>query len=593
MITVSNEFKNAIKGTERRIKGYVEILYDVENVTVTPTSSIASTYTPLSDIASGGRVKQNYGTLDYLPLDGSYLTMDTATNNDGGFISNSTVEYIPTKTVTLSFSSTTLNGVTIYYKNNFPQLTNFTFSDSTTATIQTTGEEEYIQKIIFDEAKTLTSIQLEFDNWKYQDRKIKIEKIDLGLSEVYKDQDLVEFTIDEEVNKLVEEVPINETNVILNNISELFNPLNPQGIVKYLTEGSIIIPYIGVLTENLGVEYVKMGEFYFDSYTNNNDKTTTLVGKSIIKQVESATITDGLIATNQIYFLDRPTDTYNNTFKGLIENSGFPIDVQLSDKIMSYLIYIDNANMSDFIKLWCLYQNAIFLSGRNSNLIVKNIDFDTVDNLTKSELTNDVQYKYIDRINTLKRIRVKKENNDTAGSSSTYEMFKNYQLPLKESPQTFIVDKPSAHLLSNFTNTFSNGTGQILWDNQNFVIMSVTGNVGDTATLTSSWTSNYSSRSSSTVTSEEGTFTNKKTEEKENIIEIQDQIGFGNYANNYKNILDYTPSYEMSFEYNGDPSLEAGDYISVETPYGYKTLFIQKNTFKFNGGLSGSIEGVE
>ena len=57
--------------------------------------------------------------------------------------------------------------------------------------------------------------------------------------------------------------------------------------------------------------------------------------------------------------------------------------------------------------------------------------------------------------------------------------------------------------------------------------------------------------------------------------------------------LEYTPSYEISFEYNGDPSLEAGDYIEVETPYGYKPVFIQKNRFTFNGGLSGSIEGVE
>ena len=49
----------------------------------------------------------------------------------------------------------------------------------------------------------------------------------------------------------------------------------------------------------------------------------------------------------------------------------------------------------------------------------------------------------------------------------------------------------------------------------------------------------------------------------------------------------------MSFDYNGDPSIESGDYINVETPYGYKPLFIQKNYFKFDGGLEGRIEGVE
>ena len=37
MIQVSNEFKKAIKEPERKIKGYVEVLYDLPNVTVTPS----------------------------------------------------------------------------------------------------------------------------------------------------------------------------------------------------------------------------------------------------------------------------------------------------------------------------------------------------------------------------------------------------------------------------------------------------------------------------------------------------------------------------------------------------------------------------
>lgn len=590
MIAVSNEFKKAIKSTERRIKGYVEVSYDVENIEVTPVADYSSAYTDVNEIVNGVKIENNYATLDYLPLDGTRLSVLDGINTNAGYISDDLFEDIESPVIDLNFESSTIKGITIYFKDNYPTDMTLEFSDLSRITVNPDNE---IVQVIFDEPKTIESATITINEMEYSDRKIKIQEIDLGISYVYKDQDLIEISIDEEVNKLVEEVPINETNVIINNINELFNPLNPKGIVKYLTEGSKIIPYIGVLTENLGVEYVKMGEFYFDNYTNNNDKTTTLNGKSILKQVESATITNGLIATDKSYFIDRETDPYNRTFKGIIENSGFPIDIQLDNKVMSYIIYIDNVEMPDFIKLWCLLQNAIFLSNRNSSLIAKNINFETVDELSKSELINDVQYKYIDRINTLKKIRVKKENNDTAGSSSTYKMFENYQLPLKESPQIFVIDKPSAHLLSNFTNTFSNGSGEILWDNQNFVIIRVTGTVGNTVTLNSSWTSNYSSRSSSTVTSEEGVFTTRKEGEKENIIEIKDQIGFGNTANNYKNILDYTPSYEMSFEYNGDPSLEAGDYINVETPYGYKKIFIQKSTFKFNGGLSGSIEGVE
>lgn len=599
MIAVSNEFKQAIKSDERRIKGYVEVIYDVETPTITTSSNMTSSYTELSDIKQGGRVKQNYGTIDYLPLDGSYLTMDVSGNTNSGFISDELSGANTGRTITLSFASTTLDGITIYYKNNLPEGTYLTFSDGTTGYIEApedTGNEIYMQQYIFSSSKTLTSITIEYNYWRYETRKVKIPRIDLGLSAVYKDQDLIEFTVDEEVNKLVEEVPTNETNVTINNMYDLFNPLNPQGVVKYLTEGSKIIPYIGVLTETQGVEYVKMGEFYFDSYTNNSDKTTTLVGKNIIKQIEGSNIVNGLISTQtNNYFLDRPSDTYNNTFKGLIENSGFPITIQISSIIPSYIIHLESTSMPDFIKLWCLLQNCLFLSNRNNNLIVKNINTNNVENLSKNELLNDVQYKYIDRINTLKKIKVRKESNDTYGgeSQTTYKMFDNYQMQLIESPQIFVIEKPNSHFMSNFVNTFSNGTGQILWDNQNFVIVRITGTIGNTATLTSSWTSYYSSRSSTAITLDEGTFTTKRANEKENMIEIKDQIGFGSRADNYKNLLNYAPSYEISFEYNGDPSLEAGDYIEVETPYGYKSIFIQKNIFKFNGGLSGSIEGVE
>lgn len=599
MIAVSNEFKKTIKSDERRIKGYVEVLYDVEDVNVSVTSNMTSSYTELSDITQGGRVKQNYGTLDYLPLDGSCLTMDTSNNEDSGFISNDLSGAETGRTFTLNFSSTTLNGITIYYKNNLPDGTYLTFSDGTTGYIEApedTGNEIYMQQYIFDTPKTLTSITIEYNLWRYETRKVKIPRIDLGVSAVYKDQDLIEFTVDEEVNKLVEEVPTNETNVTLNNIYDLFNPLNPQGVVKYLSDGSKIIPHIGVLTETQGVEFVKMGEFFFDSYTNNSDKTTTLVGKNIIKQLEAKEITNGLIQTqHNNYFLDRVVDEYNNTFKGLIENSGQPIIIQLSSIIPTYIIHIKDVNMVELIKQWCLLQNALFLGNRNNDLTIKNINFNTVDTLTKNELLEDVSFKYIDKINTMRIKKERKENNDTYGGEyqTTYKMFDNYQLPLTESPQIFIIEKPNSHFMTNFVNTFSNGTGEILWDNQNFVIIRVTGTIGNTATLTSSWTSYYSSRGSNITTIDEGTFSTKTSGEKEVVVEISDQIGFGTRTTNFKNILNYAPSYEISFEYNGDPSLEAGDYINVETPYGYKPVFIQKNTFKFNGGLSGSIEGVE
>ena len=65
MITVSNEFKNAIKSPERRIKGYVEVLYDYYLINGTLTTNINSNYCETSNIMNGVRVPANYGSLDY------------------------------------------------------------------------------------------------------------------------------------------------------------------------------------------------------------------------------------------------------------------------------------------------------------------------------------------------------------------------------------------------------------------------------------------------------------------------------------------------------------------------------------------------
>ena len=581
MIAVSNEFKKAIKEPERRIKGYVEVLYDVEDVNVSVTSNMTSSYTELSDITQGGRVKQNYGTLDYLPLDGSYLTMDTSNNENSGFISDDLSGTETGRTITLNFSSTTLNGITIYYKNNLPEGTYLTFSDGTTGYIEApedTGNEIYMQQYIFDTPKTLTSITIEYNLWRYETRKVKIPRIDLGVSAVYKDQDLIEFTVDEEVNKLVEEVPTNETNVTLNNIYDLFNPLNPQGVVKYLTDGSKIIPHIGVLTETQGVEFVKMGEFYFDSYTNNSDKTTTLVGKNIIKKLES----EPLKNENNTDFLTTIFERIE--FEGLMSNYNYNY-IYNENWINAATVLWKENNLLKFLKDLSFWQMNLFYGDRNSNLMFRKLDSTTKDTLTKNELLNDVEYKTIDKLNTLNIVK----NTYTASSSSTTTKLIEEKVTLSKSPETFLITNSSPDMIAS-TVSQSGGTGVTKISSgiySNFV--TVTGTIGSNVTLT------FNGKSGANVS--------KKTFSKQlpnttisNVLEFDSDIYYmvsDNTVTSKLPILENAPSYEINFEYNGDPSLEAGDYIEVETPYGNKPVFIQKNRFTFNGGLSGSIEGVE
>lgn len=570
MIQVSNEFKKAIKKQERQIKGYVEILYDLSNITVTPTTNITSTYTPLAEICNGIRVENLYGSLDYLPLDGSYLTMGT-TNTNIGFISNELFENLTNPNITMSFTSTSIKGITMYFRENIPTNLTLTYSDSTSDTI--TNNDKDIVQVIFDEEKTISSVNIAINDMTYSDRKIYLMEIDLGITQVYKNQDLIEFTIDEEVNKLVEEVPVNETNVILNNMSDLFNPLNPQGIVPYLNENTLIKPYIGVLTDTLGVEYVKMGEFYFDSYTNNSDSTTTLVGKNIIKQIQS----EILKADNEYHLFK--SSMSKTDFQTFMQNYRYTFN-SLDYSTLMAIFNINKKYLIDFLQEISFFNTTLFYADRNSNLNLKSINVTTQDNLTKTELIDDVNFKKIDKINTLVYTSPAQHSMNSTGSRIVYDR----TITLETSPQYLLCESNSANMMDSIVHADGSDSVSVISQGYYFTFIKLTGTVGSTI--------NIKMASPYDIVETIGIQTKsiKQANEKEVVLNFESKM-----KKNINNIntLSYTPSYEINFEYNGDPSLEAGDYINVETPYGYKSLFIQKNRFKFDGGLEGSIEGVE
>lgn len=570
MIQVSNEFKKAIKKPERQIKGYVEVLYDLPQMNVTSIDSYAiSSHTSLLQINDGNRVTNLYGSLDYLPLDGSRLTMGT-TNENAGIISEEAFENIAIPEIVIYFDETTVNGITLYYRTNIPTSLEINCSDGTQKIV--TNDKECIQ-IIFDEPKVISSLSIYINSVEYPDRKLYLNEVDLGITQVYKDQDLIEFTVDEEVNKLVEEVPVNETNITLNNMSDLFNPLNPSGIVPYLSENTLIKPYIGVLTDTLGVEYVKMGEFYFDSYTNNSDSTTTLVGKNIIKQVETEILKD---------------DNEFNLFKSTMSKSDFQTfmanyNYEFNNLDFSTILATFNINkkyLIDFIKEISFFNTTLFFADRNNKLNLKNIDTSIKDNLTKSELLNNVNYKQIDKINTLNYLSPVKYSMNTTGSRLVYER----TITLEKSPQIVLCESSIPNLMDSITHVEGADSVNVVSQGYYLTFIKITGTVGSTVTI------KMASSYEMIETIGTKTKTIKTPNEKENVINFESKLVRGIDT---INTLNYTPNYEMSFDYNGDPSLEAGDYINVETPYGYKPLFIQKNRFKFDGGLSGSIKGVE
>ena len=50
--------------------------------------------------------------------------------------------------------------------------------------------------------------------------------------------------------------------------------------------------------------------------------------------------------------------------------------------------------------------------------------------------------------------------------------------------------------------------------------------------------------------------------------------------------------FDIRFKYIGNPNINVGSIITIETEYGERQMKILKHTLTFNGGLTGTIEGV-
>ena len=277
MINVSNSFKKAIKNDEREIYGYVNVKYQNKNYTkqVTQIPDNIDTIKP-NGIINGSKLMTKYATLEnnYTLLDGSFMVYNENKIVTNGFISNDLFENINDNTITITNNSTTTTskGITIYFKENLPFNFNVTinFRDGNSIIDEVRNNQTYNYQYIFTEEKVINNVEIQILNVEFPKNRLRIASVDFNIGDVYEGEDLISFDVTEELDLMIENLPINTCTINLNNYpnshrESKFDVINPNSIVNYLDNNTMIEPYIGVLTENNGVEYVPMGIFYLSN----------------------------------------------------------------------------------------------------------------------------------------------------------------------------------------------------------------------------------------------------------------------------------------------------------------------------------------
>ena len=623
MINVSNSFKKAIKESDRKIFGYVDIKYQNNNYNtgVSQEPTILPVF-KFDGILSGSKVMQKYATLDdnYTLLDGSFMVWNENIVDDKGYVSNDTFENISDTSIIIlnSSSSIPVKGITIYFKENLPFdfVLNITDTDNNVITETVTNNNRMIYQYISDTEINVSSVELVVSRVEFPKNRLRIAYIDFNLSDFYDGEELVKFNVTEELNLLLESIPINTCSVNVNNypspyIGNKFDVINPKGIVKYLNDNVTLSPYIGVLTEENGIEYVPMGIFYLSDWTSDIDGNVTLNGQSVLNKLNS-----DLLKSNGSFLRER---LYSGNLSSLLsQTTPYTYRFRTLSYVYSHILYMKEFNLMNYLKtviicmLYCdLYSNQEeefrkFYVDRYNRISLMPINFNSVSNISRLELKKDAEYTTREQIKTL---NIKSPLSayftyDTREGKKTL-ISTTYKLKSNEEYTWLSCDKymvgSSAELQTTVTN--GNATATLIDYNNSSIYVKIVGTPDSEIQINCVAYEAQGYRIGSIT----NTITNNKVNTGSSVtIDISQIIQTVAYDIDENTRVSYPfeklyfgldKPYSIKAETMGDPSTEIGDVVSIQTRYqdindGYKDVIVTKQSFTFDGGLQCVIEGV-
>lgn len=618
------------KDKNREVKGYVEVIYNIVNEK--PTLKLVyddsfkehlifneESSTELQNIYDTDRKGKKYAILEenYTWLDGSFLLFNKTTK-DCGFISKKSIdEYIdlsdPIQNIGLyvgneeSLIQNDIYGVTIYAENNPIKSCMVTVYDVNYNVIetQTITNNRGALLLLFENSLKDRYIHIHNIVFENMNRRIMLNHIDMGISYIYENNELIKFSVTEELDKLVEKTPANELEVVVGDYDRIYDPLNKKGITKFLTEDATFIPYIGIANDYGEIEYEKMGEFYYDSI-NYQQREVTITAYNLMGKINKFTILNSngsLIGTNDSTVNKNNVNDYIKNY--LKVEYGIESKVDLVRNINDSFPYvpfritvINTDNLADYLSFMAVGAGILYVD-RNNVVNARIIDKKITNKITKTELLDDkISYVNIKKID---KVIMKATGNSFSGykeSSEEITYFK-YDFQLQSDEEIIEINLQDEIYGLKITNENLVYTGcdsvEIIYgDTYKYnpfyykMFIKVKGKTGASVNISCKGKTQIDNKKSENYQREYGNGENSITID--NALNGGWRLSLNNLANR---IMSDSPSYEVSFNYNGDPTIKVGDYIEAESDYGYIPFLVTKHQLTFDGGLIGHIEGVE
>ena len=590
---------------EREIKGYVDIEYsEIDNTLPVSAEINYPTIAPISQFSNeeNQRISKNYASLEenYFLLDGSFVlpykpTEETTYYNiNSGYISNDIVEDIQNAQIEINSISKTIDGITIYFKDNIPSTINFTFIniDDEIINYNFTENIDDIIPIKFETKQTIKSMLINLNDFEFENRRIRISKIDFGLSDILEDKNLIDFTITENIGDLNLEFPTNQLTVNLYDENNIFDINNPKGYADLLSQGNKVKvkPVIGIVTEKEGIKYNEdISTFYLQSWANNKNEITL----NCVDYLEKIKNIKSVNKNGELLLSESNCETLD---ANLSQKIGIQVESFTNFKdSQNYLAdtYIATNNTYEYLQQLMIWLWGYIYNEKNKIIIDKRTNSNVYNDMLTLNYNLIEEPKYTAR-EPIKSVSITQYTGDYVDNQRQWQ---SAEIIYSTNSEKAFNNKPEIVELDNYhkLHVEASGISQDIGINKVFNASEycpTTITPASNITFYDLGNCNFKTSTYKKIFNENGkeiTIDNKffKTNSLSGTYTI-DQI----CESLCNKINDENKTYDVSISYVGDPYIRPNMIVPIETQYGQKLIKVLKHSLTFNGGLKGTIEGV-
>lgn len=280
-------------------ESFVKITYRVTEPGLNDTYSTATNgeavYSDISDLSNTeGMIK--YATLEpgIWMLDGScYLLPDEAPYGDNKFVSSEFCDndgyFTANPVITLlweSVHSTVIPGITVQWSALFDEYpiefaVRVMNGDTVINTFENTQNDSALNVIMTD-IQNFNKVEVEIKRWNIPNHRARMEQLFAGIIKNYSKDDIMSFSSTDSIDILSGELPEQSITFAVDNTENQWNPINPQGLTKYMSERQSIEIRYGMSIDG-NVEWIDGGLLYLAEWsTPTNGIEASFTAKNIL-----------------------------------------------------------------------------------------------------------------------------------------------------------------------------------------------------------------------------------------------------------------------------------------------------------------------